>query len=212
MRNFFSGALLFTSLPVALVTLVAGSSLGQTTSERIGYDALIAEYGENLPDGSETVVALVEAYNGSNSGYLPNPDVFPGKTINDQGVPPNGESAAVSGHSTGSARAFFGSNSSSPGTDNIDIFSAGYWLGGGALVPNGGRDPLSQPYNISSHSYIFRGSSSFGQSEATQILQRLDYYIDQSDSLVVAGSSNGRSTTLPLGLAPSINALSVGTN
>ncbi len=215
MFSCFLRAVSFTVLPLTLGTLASGVSFGQgetepqTTAQKIGYDDLVAEYGVNLPDGSSTSVALVEAFTGE-SRYLPNPASFPGKTIVDRGQPTPGQTAAVSGHSTGSAVRFFGSGSSSPGTDNIDVFSAGYWLGSAGLNLTSNRDPANQSYKVSSHSYIIRSNSDFGTTEATSLLHRLDYYVDRNDSLVVVGSSNGRTTSLPLGLAPSFNALSVG--
>jgi hypothetical protein len=188
----------------------AGFGQTETTAQKIGYDRLLDEYGTSLPDGSDTVVALVEAFTGSGSGYLPDPDDFPGKTFNDQGEPRSGETAAVSVHSTGSANNFFGSESSAPGIDNIDVYSAGHWLGSGGLNTGSNQSVATQNYHVSNHSYVINQSDSFGTNEAAALLQRLDYYIDQNDSLVVAGSSNGNSTNLPLGLVPSFNVLSVG--
>ena len=210
-------AVLFAALPVLLVLFRPDFSLSQeepeepqTTSQKIGYEDLVDEYGDALPDGSSTIVALVEAFIGSGSAYLPNPDSFPGKTINDRGLPREDETAAVSGHSSGSAGGFFGANSSSPGTDNIDVYSANFWLGSGGIRSDSNRDPLNQQFQVTNHSYVALASNRFGENEAATFLQKLDYYIDQNDSLVVGGSSNGRSTSLPLGLAPSFNALSVG--
>ena len=176
----------------------------------IGYNALAAELGTELPDGSGSSLALVEAFNGGPGNYLPNPASFPEKTINDSGLPPEGETAGVSGHANGSAGGFFGANSSSPASDNIDAFSAGFWLGSGALNFGTGRDPLTQTHHVSNHSYIVTGGTDFGLVEAEELLQRLDYYIDQNDSLVVAGSTNGRSTNLSFGLATSVNVVGVG--
>jgi hypothetical protein len=173
----------------------------------IGYTALAAELGSAMPDGAGSSIAIVEA---GSSNYLPNPASFPGKTINDRGFPPEGETAGVSGHATGSAIRFFGTVGSSPATDNIDAYSAGFWLGGGGLNFGSNRPPLAQAYNVSNHSYILRANNAFGTTEAEDLLTRLDFYIDQNDSLVVAGSSNGESTTLPLGLAASVNVLAVG--
>ena len=152
----------------------------------------------------------MEAFNGGSANYLPRSIVFPDKTINDRGLPPDGETAGESGHSTTSGRNFFGTTGASPETDNIDAFSAGFWLGGGALNFGDNREPLAQPYHVSNHSYILRSGPEFGTAEAELLLQLLDYYIDQNDSLVVVGSSNGMSATLPLGLAPSVNVLAVG--
>lgn len=210
MRTVFQGFLIGV-IQFALASLLPGTSLGQTTTaEKIGYDQLVEEYGASLPDGASTVVAYVEAFTDGGTAYLPNPISFPNKTINDRGAPVDGETASVSGHSTGSANRFFGSNSLSPATDNIDVYSAGFWLGGGGLNFGVSRDPLSQSYQVTSHSYIVNGNADFGVDEAEQLLTRLDYYIDQNDTLVVAGTSNGRSTNLPLGLVGSFNGLSVG--
>lgn len=204
------------ALPIVLAATFSTVGFAQVNPEtgsvrdQIGYTALAAELGTDLPDGSSTSVAVVEAFNGGSANYLPRSSTFPEKTINDRGLPPDGETAGESGHATGSANNFVGTSSSSPETGTIDAFSAGFWLGGGALNFGANQEPLTQPYQVSNHSYILRAGSGFGATEAELLLQLLDYYIDQNDSLVVAGSSNGMSTTLPLGLAPSINVLAVG--
>ena len=210
----------FVSFASALVLIAALSTDGfaqvssnpdeGSTRDLIGYTALAAELGSDLADGSGTSVAIVEAFNGGPGNYLPAPAFVSGKTINDRGAPPEGETAGTSGHATGGANNFFGRTSSSPGTDNADAYSAGFWLGGGGLNFGSSQAPLTQPYNVTNHSYILNSSADFGTTEAEQLLVRLDYYIDQNDCLVVAGSSNALSTTLPVGLAPSFNVVAVG--
>jgi len=201
------------ALPLVLFATLPAFGLAQVNPETgssrdlIGYTALAAELGSEISDGSGTVVAMVEAFNGGGSAYLPN---APSKIINDRGLPQEGQTSTTSGHASGSGNIFFGGASTSQGTDNIDAYSAGFWLGGGGLNFGGNSAPLTQSYHVSNHSYVVNGNSDFGTSEATDLLQRLDYYVDQNDSLVVAGSSNGNSTNLPLLLAPSFNALSVG--
>ena len=202
---------------LSMVSVFASLGLAQeinpdtgSVRDLIGYTALAAELGSSMPDGAGSRIAIVEAFTGGAGNYLPNPATFPGRTINDRGAPPQGETAGVSGHANGSALNFFGPGSSSPATDSIDAYSAGFWLGGGGLNFSANRAPLSQPYNVVNHSYILRSSQNFGVPEAEDLLQRLDYYIDQNETLIVAGSSNGESTTLPLGLVASVNVLAVG--
>ena len=110
------------ALPIVLAATCSTVGFAQVNPEtgsvrdRIGYTALAAELGTDLPDGSSTSVAIVEAFNGGSANYLPSAS-FLSKTINDRGLPPDGETAGESGHATGSAQNFFGSTSSSPATD-----------------------------------------------------------------------------------------------
>jgi hypothetical protein len=172
---------------------------GQSVADQTGLTDLKALYGDSLEDGSGVSAAIVEAFRGT-SAYLPSATGgLAGKTFNDRGEPSEGETATTSGHATGSANNFLGTASSAPGLDNVDAFSATHWLGAGGLSFGGNRAPLTQPYKVTNHSYIVTSSPDFGQEEVRNLLARLDYYADQNDSVTVVGSSNGASTTLPLG-------------
>lgn len=197
--------------------LLTNLANAQTTLDRIGYTALQQEYGASLPDGSNATVALVEALVGAVQGdptsgtYLPSlTGQLAGKTINDISM----SRVGTSGHSTTSARNLFGSQSSSPGVDNVDVYDASDWLNSQLGISTTDRIP-----DVSSHSYILLRQSdnpatpqneTFGNAEAANILRRLDYYIGQNDTSVFVGSSNGNSTNLPIGLVPSYNAIAVG--
>jgi hypothetical protein len=123
------------------------------------------------------------------------------------------------GHATGVARRFIGSNSSSPGVSLIvgnappaeftdAIYAGNYlaYLGGGTVEP--GRNL----WDVSNHSYILVSTANnpFTAADATALAIRFDHSIQEGGGTVVVGSSNGRSTNLPRGLVPAYNAISVG--
>jgi len=109
------------ALPLVLFATLPAFGLAQVNPETgssrdlIGYTALAAELGSEISDGSGTVVAMVEAFNGGGSAYLPN---APSKIINDRGIPQEGQTSTTSGHASGSGNIFFGG-------DNIDLCTSG---------------------------------------------------------------------------------------
>ena len=65
------------ALPIVLTATCSTVGFAQVNPEtgsvrdQIGYTALAAELGTDLPDGSSTSVAVVEAFNGGSANYLP---------------------------------------------------------------------------------------------------------------------------------------------
>jgi hypothetical protein len=188
----FSGLLLFAAS--------TNASAQPAWHTQVGYAQLLNEYGL-VADGSGLDVALVEALSGGN--FMPDPAQpdLSGKAIN-QGSP---GSSDPSGHATGVALNFFGNtNSISPGVAQITGFDANDWLGN-QLGFDLGTDPLPQNFAVSNHSYIGFGLS---VSDATDLLQRLDFAVNQTGMVAVVGVPN--SGSLSQLLAPAYNVISVG--
>lgn len=189
--------------------LLADPLTAQTLHEQIGLTQLRAE-NPNLTEGEGVTAHLVEA--GTN--YAPDTTLarFAGITFDNQGP-----STAVSAHSTGSATQFFGSSGvardlGTAGNPAVQVYAAALstgedWING--LVSNFGRDPDTSLFDrstVSNHSYILNNPA--GGVLDIELLQRLDFIINETDTTVVSGSSNN--TTLPPGWAPAFNNLLVG--
>lgn len=200
-----------TFIPILLVGLVVSpvfmrSAAGQTWKEPVGYNALLAEKGAALEDGSGILVGIVEAPSGSASGpYLPNVNSseFAGKTITDM----TGTNSNASGHATGVGIRFFGKNQSmAGGVTQIGAYEANDYVFRviGALS---GTDPLADSYDVTNHSYVGSGLST---SQANDLLMRFDYVINRDNTVAVVGTNNGSGNRTPQLLAPSYNAITVG--
>jgi hypothetical protein len=173
----------------------------QTFLGSVDFDLLQAEFGAALETGAGVDVAQVETTIGG--GYVP---VASGKTLNVL-FSPSGQPNVTSGHATGVGANFFGSGSTSPGVDDIDVIHANDFLTSIA----GFGTPVSQSYQVSNHSYIFSTSTNFSLADAELLLKRLDYSVSQGDSTVVAGTNNNaRANSLPVGLAHAYNVVIVG--
>ena len=152
--------------------------------------ALAAELGADFTPGASSSVALVEAFQEVQETTYQTQPRFRAKPSLTAAFLRRTRLPACPGMQRVPRSSFLVPQVCQPSTPTIDAFSAGFWLGSGALNYGTGQDPKTQSYNVSSHSYIINPFPEFGTDEAEELLQRLDYYIDRSDSLVVAGSSN----------------------
>ncbi len=196
--------------------LLSGPTVAQTVHDQIGLTQLRAE-NPNMTEGAGITAHLVEA----GTAYFPNTSNagFEGTTIENQG-----SSNAVSSHSTSSAFRFFGTASEGVGTDlgtagnpAVQVYPAALstgedWING--LINNyspvfGFRDPNTSLFDrstVSNHGYVLNNPS--GGVLDIDLLKRLDFVINETDTTVVVGSAN--STALPPGWAPAFNNLTVG--
>lgn len=175
----------------------------------IGWTKLFAEKGALLENGAGISISMSEA-SGAGGIYLPDSipptnSEFTGKTLIDA----SGFGGAVSSHSRTVALNFFGKTSSiAKGASNITIYQADDWivrvLGYDDLQPLA-NDPLSQPFKVQNHSWIFTGSS---VAEAVNILRRVDYVVNQNEITMVAGTTN--ENPIPQGLVQGFNTIIVG--
>ena len=195
---------------IGVLGVLATTAQAQTYKGDVGYNRLVSQQGAGLADGAGLRVGLIEArINNATGPYMPVPadpndyeSFFSGKTINNV----SGSNSDVSSHSRISARNFFGSSfSMSGGIDDIDVFEANDWIGGGFLRALSGLDPLSTDHKVTSHSYAGTESNN---AVKVDLLQRLDYVVNRDDMFVSVGTFNSGATRDLW--APSYNAVTVG--
>ncbi len=181
--------------------LCQASSLLADWKADIGWNQLFAEKGGSLENGAGIVVSMAEAPQGGN--YMPNTTggQFTGKTI----INGSGGSSAPSSHATGVARVFFGNTDSiAPGVTHITVFNANDWINN-QLGFATGADPVSLPFKIQNHSWI-----SLGTTGIADVSRRIDYVVNQHQTLMVGGVNNGTGSNFPTLMASAYNALNVG--
>ena len=174
--------------------------------DEIGYTDLQALLGPATPSGAGVTVTQVEAVEPATGSYLPSQAnaEFTGKTITDK----TGTATNTSGHATTVGRYYYGNLTSiAPGVNTVDAYAAGDWLGDGYLDPDGffDQEPRTEARDVQNHSWIGTGST-----QATNSTRRLDFAIRRDGFTCVVGLNNGAGTSVPLLLAQSYNAISVG--
>ncbi len=186
------------------VFLIAGFSSTQFAvadwKDDIGWTRLKAEIGA-LEDGTGIVVSQIEAAAGS--AYMPDTSHsrFTGKTFTDG----TGTNSGNSGHARTVGFNFYANTSSiAPGITEITNYSATDWIDR-VLGYDAGGDPLEQAFKVSNHSYIGNGET---EANATDILQRVDYVVNENDISIIVGTNNSGVT--PQLLVPAYNTISVG--
>ena len=206
----------------ALLT-ISSSQVNAAILQDIGYEALVTELGVSVPIGSGVAVNLVEARTtcsgtAGSDCYRPDPGTTTAYTAQ------SGSPTGVSAHATGSANAFYGSTSTSPGITNIDVYAAGHWLGGGYLnsstvsepmpgtfvITNSTMQPATSSTRVSSHSYVGAANipSLPGNTLDLELLQRMDFLADKDDHIVTVAMNNG-TTNRPLN-GSAYNVITVG--
>ena len=170
----------------------------------VGYEALHAELGVNLPTGAGVAVSQIEAPDPTN--YLPdvNNGEFVGKTITDKS---NGATGA-SGHATTVGGFFYGLSGMARGVSLIDAYEVNSWLNAGFLRLGSNSAPVVESRAVSNHSWIgsYGGDGSLDQ----EVLRRFDFAIQRDDFLAVVALNNGSGSTVPQLLGSSYNGLVVG--
>jgi hypothetical protein len=189
----------------------------QTWQDTIGYTKLKAEMGANLPKGAGISVTQVEANEVSGStSYQPTLQTNPtsgnysGKNFQ---FSPGGSSSVVSGHAVRVADFFYGVNTSPESGDASVAPLVGQGTGElcrvrdtssllGTLQTSPKRPEL-EVSEVANHSWI-------GQTGSNEVLQRLDYHVEDNDYVCVVGLNNGSSTTIPAYMASAYNVIAVG--
>ncbi len=193
-----------------LFLLCAAPALAQTWRDDVGYTQLINEFGM-VANGSGVIVSQVEAPD-ANGNYAPNVNgsEYIGKTIT-LGSGPSG----TSGHANTVANYYYGNTLSiAGGVPDITVYEANDWIENvlnWTDVSGGlhGGTPDFQGFMVQNHSWIARPAD-IDAANATDILQRVDYTVNQSDVVMCVGLNNGASTVIPYLLVPAYNVISVG--
>ncbi|MDX1961755.1 MAG: hypothetical protein SFX18_01300 [Pirellulales bacterium] len=178
----------------------------------IGYTALSSVLGANLPTGAGVPVAQVEAEELALQ-YAPNttdPN-FAGKNF----ALRSGVGAASNHATTVGAFSYGLALGIADGATQIEVYSAGGWLGSDFLrYTNSLANPLSSPQvsRVTNHSWLFtlNGSSN----NTLDILMRADWVANQDDNLQIAGVNNaatqfGGDNSNPL-MMSAMNSITVG--
>ena len=187
-------------------------------AQQVGYEELVARLGAgNVPTGAGVRVAQVEAPEGGvTANHGPNQSLaqFAGKSFNAMSG-----TAAVSGHATTVAQAFYGSGTSiAPGIAQIHLYEANSFLQAGYLRLGSGTAalPLNPPGPTTSDRARIFSSSWIGELTGTnapfnfEALRRADYAMNRDGTLFVNGVNNGAgSSLLPL-MACGYNGIAVG--
>jgi hypothetical protein len=194
---------------VAAVGLAGTPLLAQAYKEDIGYNALVAQVGSGLEDGTGIAVAQPEANagTGGNIFYMPNANdaQFGGKTFIDGTGTGNGTSS----HATVTVGHYLYGNTLSiaPGISEITGYLAGDWIAT-RLTPVTGN-PLVENFRVSNHSYVAR-TADISAEDAENLMKRMDFYINQNGTTVVVGADNLETRPLPRLFAQSYNVMAVG--
>lgn len=199
-----------------------------------GIHAMAQQLGESLPTGRGVVIGLVESSgDNTNIRYIPNTqsNQFKGVSF----VKASGPSK-VSGHAESTARLIFGPTGLAPGVQHVRLYQD-VIDELPAVDPNAGTDwlrqclhvrrlhfanpsdtrrrmimlltddqpPDPQGCDIFSNSWIRGGSF-----DCEQVLTRVDYMVDEFDTIVVAGVNNQGNTSVPPLLSSAFNVIAVG--
>lgn len=199
-----------------------------------GIHSMQRQLGATMPTGRGIVVGLVESSgDNTNIRYIPNThaDQFKGVSFEKASGP-----SKVSGHAEATARLIFGPTGLAPGVRNAKLYqdvidelpavdqNAGTdWLQQCLHVrrlhfvdPSDTRrhmimlltddlPPDPQGCDIFSNSWIRGGSF-----DCEQVLTRVDYMVDEFDTIVVAGVNNQGNTAVPPLLSSAFNVIAVG--
>ena len=189
--------------------LLASAMATADFRETAGWNLLIDRIGiENVPDGSDLIIAMVEASEQGNYGLNPSDANFTDHVIIDQGP----GSSGVSSHANNVGSRFFGTvESMTPSADPIYLYEVSGWCLDGFLRANysSSTPPLSMPAAIKTWNHSWIGS--FGNVNNDQIiLRRLDYSVNRDETIMAVGVDNDPDNdTLPL-LDHAYNVISVG--
>ncbi len=204
----------FTHLFIGLTTLLLTITLSIPLAladwhTDVGYDSLVEELGNALPDGTGLFVCHAEAAVNVNdeSTWMadPNNTAFSGKTLTDLSGAPAG---VYSSHATSVGKLLYGNTSSmAPGVTDIDIYEAIHWIGSGYLRNGYSSQPIAASYRLANHSWVCTMWG--GHAETSHLLRRLDWAVDRDEYIQTVGLTNSPTSNRPL-LSAAFNVISVG--
>ncbi|MGR8948118.1 MAG: hypothetical protein ACU84Q_08740 [Gammaproteobacteria bacterium] len=178
------------------LAVVCGIDLARATAlDDIGYSELEQLLGDELPDGSRSVVDQTEASTapeGETDIYLANGSIssFPNTVIVDRsGI----NDTVFSGHATSVAQRIGGiSGSQLPRLVQIDGYEANDWLNKvlRRLMP---EPPMRGSGEVGNHSWIGTAGS---VGEDVNILRRMDWLISEDDYFHAVGASSASNSIL----------------
>lgn len=191
-----------------IILLGLSSSVYADYKEDIGYVQLQAELALAIPTGSGVKVTQVEAAIGATEtnigAWVPDASAaqFSSNTILDQSLP---VSNGISGHATGVAGLFYGSNAMGSGIVDVDVYSAADWLLNGFLEIGTNSPPVVSDSRVVNHSWV--GGMDTDEN-SVRALKRVDWLVEEDEIIQVTAMNNG-SVNRPL-LANAYNSIAVG--
>lgn len=168
--------------------------------EDIGYNQLVAEYGAEVPDGSNIRVAIVEAYRGDSYSLDPSKPKLAGKEVIDQSWNPT----SYSNHAYEVARRLATVDSIVPAIPVVHVFEANHWMQ--YVAEKNADGPVDRDYDIYNHSWVSLATSSI-----TNKWRRTDYIVDAYDVFIAVGLDNFQ-VSMPLLVANTYNTITVGSS
>ncbi len=167
--------------------------------ELLGFNAAQARLGRAVPTGEGITVGHVEIGVGN---YLPNINSpqFKGVTF----VERSGASK-ISSHAFATAREIYGRSGLAPGVSVVHCFEAHDWMGQGYLNASSPDPPVGGPMRVLTHSWVSDPPN------AVDVLRRVDWQIDNYDTIMCVGINNGTQTPVPYLLGTAYNVIAVGT-
>lgn len=195
---------------VFVISATAQTTPEPTAQEKIGYDDLVALVGSGLEDGTGVTLAQIEAPT-ANGGYIANPN--DSQLSNSVFVDATGTNTGSTGHGTRVGHRLYGSLSIASGlgqaANPISAFEAGDFLLNQTNAGSGDPEPFD--FDVSNHSYIlYQSQSTLSDAQATNLLQRLDFMVEENESTMCVGVNNGSANAVPEFLGFMYNSISVG--
>jgi len=178
---------------LALTVLIAGAPDSFADYKKdIGFMALKAAHGSDIPDGStiplvtQTEAATLSDHDGDAQTseikvWMPNPGnpEFSGKEIFNR----SGSLPYYSGHATGTGLNFYGKNRAiTPGIKYVESYLADHWLGPGFLRSDSAYKPLHSASRVANHSWV----ASTGKNDSA-VLRRIDWLVSTDEATQVVG-------------------------
>lgn len=149
--------------------------------------------------GQGVAVGHVE---GSRGNYLPN--LRHRRFLGMQLTARSGTSV-VNSHASSTARILYGRDGLAPGIEDVYFYTTQHWMGPQVLRAGSSQSPIVDGRRLFTHSWIGPASRI-----AADVLRRVDYLIDEHDTMMVVGVNNGANSEVPALLASAYNVIAVG--
>lgn len=194
-----------------ILACISAVATAQQWKTDVGFTQLSSELGSGLPTGIGVNAMFAEVENGSGD-YMPN---VASSNFNTKSFVYGSGPSATNSHSNTMSTNFYGKlGSIAPdvGEDELNPvtgFGANDWINFGLGFATG-QDPPLQPYHASNHSYIATLGGDFTEAVAVDLLERLDFAINQTDMTTLVGSSNSTNGQLPALWVHGYNCITVG--
>lgn len=185
----------------ALAISMAGMAMDARADWRTasGWDALAAELGNALPNGSGVVVMQAEASSATQApyDYLPQaggPDAFAG-TGNYAGKTfhPESGTGTLSNHANSVATRFYSTTASiAPGVTEVFMMTANDFVDDVFVEEPPPSFPSGSPAKVQNHSWVGTFKTPENQSDASDVkmLRKLDYILNRDNVIACVGLRN----------------------